>query len=744
MNDLRRSEQGAVTVFFIVIFASIFAFVALFIDFARIFALQAKTEVLAHAASRSVMSSYDQQLLEQYGLFAYGETDGNYIMSKMLQDNLEMAKRSDDLPVLGARLDSSSAEFQRPLGMYNVFEQQIREQMKYKAPIDFTIELINRFKPMSQVMKETSNTVDLLGKLQKLYERREAKFDAMLEKQRMAAKLVESVSTVIPRSGSYSDSNSQGEGSSTASDIMAGYSDFVYMYEADFDREPSEQQYMKEINEYRYQAGRMFGRLGNLRKEADGRHGTLLNEANVLLTEAQDINELMRKTIDEAEHRSAQDGYNEVSSIQSTSGNESLGDGGEIAQIRKKGQSLLVPESMFDDFREDIDGQASQFLRLQSASGSFYSMEGLVSSASASESSLHSALREFDNEIDRYLRKYSDAGSSNVLDENKRNLDGHRSSDQERKQIEQQASGKLKEAANLMKQIKDLRSKLGDYQKEFDQLESYYNGNRNFNSAAMDSTGTGYSGTDQRTTIDPYDAGSEAIGGMDLLYGGLSNLMKGMSDSCFQGEYIVSYYELFDISTLDELLKESGSQKIDALSDSFAPKKQEVEYILYGFHNPVGNLAAAYGEIFAMRLAIRTMEGLIKNATKGHPLVILAAALLYGVEHALKDMLDLAKEGSIYLSDFLKLKLSYRDHLRIFLLLHGRSEQRLSRMLAVIRNNTGIAPDQRPTYLQGEVTVTLPLWFLPGVAKAMGGAGVLKGRVEGSTYYVTKQADFSY
>ncbi|MNE75692.1 hypothetical protein D3C80_1718750 [compost metagenome] len=117
---------------------------------------------------------------------------------------------------------------------------------------------------------------------------------------------------------------------------------------------------------------------------------------------------------------------------------------------------------------------------------------------------------------------------------------------------------------------------------------------------------------------------------------------------------------------------------------------------------------------------------------------------MYGVEHALKDMLDLAKEGSIYLSDFLKLKLSYRDHLRIFLLLHGRSEQRLSRMLAVIRNNTGIAPDQRPTYLKGEVTVTLPLWFLPGVAKAMGGAGVLKGRVEGSTYYVTKQADFSY
>lgn len=733
---MRRSEQGAVTVFFIVIFASIFAFVALFIDFARIFALQAKAEVLAHAASRSVMSSYDQQLLEQYGLFAYGETDGNYIMSKVLQNNLEMAKRSDDLPVLGTKLDSSTAEFQRPLGMYDVFEQQIREQMKYKAPIDFTIELINRFKPMSQVMKETSNTVDLLGKLQRLYESREAKFDEMLEKQRKAAKLVQSLATVIPRSSSYSDT--QGEGSSTATSITSEYGQYVFMYEADLGKAPSEQEYMRELMEYRRQAGMMFSRLGSLRQEADGRHNTLLNEASVLLSGAQDINEIMKKTIEEAEQRSEQDGYNEVSRIESTGGNQSIGDGREIAQIREKSQALLVSESMFSDFQEDIHAQAAQFSRLQSTSGSFYSMEGSVSSASVSESSLHSALREFDHEVDRYLRKFSDSGSGNVIDENKRTLEGHRSSDQERKRLEQQASGKLKEAANLIDQIKDLRSKLGDYQKEFDQLESYYNENRNFNSS------TGSTVTDQATTTNPYDAGSEAIGGMDLVYGGLSHLMKGMSDSCFQGEYIISYYELFDISTLDELLKDSGSRKIDALSDSFAPKKQEVEYILYGYHNPVGNLAAAYGEIFAMRLAIRTMEGLIKNASKGHPLVILAAALLYGVEHALQDMFDLAKEGSIYLSDFLKLKLSYRDHLRIFLLLHGRSEQRLSRMLAVIQNKTGIAPDQRPTYLKGEVTVSLPLWFLPGVAKAMGGAGVLKGRVEGSTYYVTKQADFSY
>ncbi|MNW44237.1 hypothetical protein D3C74_214620 [compost metagenome] len=747
MSFLRRffrySDQGAVTIFLIVIFASIFAFVAIFIDFARIFALQAKSEVLAHTVSRSVMSSYDRQLLEEYGLFAYGETDGNYIMSKVLQDNLELAERSDDLPILAVRLDSSTVEFQYPVGMYSVFERQIREHMKYRAPIDFTIELINRFKPISQVMKETSNTVDLLGKLQKLYERREARFDGMLENQRKAARLIESLSSIIPRSGSVNGSGGT-DSSSSASGITAGYGEYVYRYESDLDKEPSEQQYTMELIRYRHEAGRMFSKLDNLRQAAQRQHETLLNEANTLLSEARNINEQMRAIIEEAEHRSAQEGYNVVSRTSSTSGNESIGDGGEIAQIRDKSQSLLIADSLFEHFKEDIQKQSAQYLRVQNTSASFSSMENSIISASAAESDLNSAFREFSNGTDTYLRTFSDSSPDNVLTQNMRLLEEHRSSDQERKQLEHAAAGKLKEASNMMKQISELKDKLGDYQKEFDQLEIYYNSNRSLNSSNSASTGTGSTGDGSAINNDPYDAGTEAMNGMDVLFGGLADLMKGMSDNCFQGEYIANYFELFDVSTLEELLKDSGAQKIEMLAGSFAPKKQEVEYILYGFHNPVGNIAAAYGEIFGMRLAIRTMEGLVKHASKGNPLVILAAALLYGVEHAVKDMLDLAKEGSVYLSDFLKVKLSYKDHLRIFLLLHGRSEKRLSRMLAVVQNNTAISPDTRSTYLKGEVTVSLPLWFLPGIAKALGNMGALQGRVEGSRYYVTKQADFSY
>ncbi len=737
-----RSERGAVSIFLIMIFAVVFAFVAIFIDFARMSALQAKTEIMAHAASRSVMSAYDPQLVEQYGLFAFGETDEGYIMSKVLQDQLELVQRSDDLSILGVRLDSSAAELQRPLGTYTVFEQQIREQMKYKAPIDFTIEVINKFKPMSQIMKEASNTVDLLGKLQKLYDRREAKLDELLEKQSKAAQAAAEIGPLIPRSGGSGLSGaSSDDGISTAADVAAQYADYAWKVEEDRNREPLDRIYTLEISRYQYGASRLFGKLEDRNREAQKQHKELLPQARKLLIEVKDINEQMKVVIEEAEQRPVQDGYNEVSSTESTGGGETVTGGDEIAKIRQKSRDLLLSEQLFSDFEGDIAAQEAGFGMLFDSVNSFLSLEGAVTSASTSTGALESAVSGMVGKANKYMREYADSGAGNILEQNKKTLEAYRGSDEERKRIEREASGKLKDATNLIGRISDLKDNLKEQQEQFNRLESFYKSNREMNQQAINEDDAGSSVNES-----PYDAGGEAMGGMDSLYGGLSGLMKGMSDSCFQTEYIVSYFNYLDISTLDELLEGSGSagDKIQVLADSLNADKQEVEYILYGFHNPAGNIAAAYGEIFTMRLAIRTMEGFIKNGSKGNPLLILAAALLYGVEHAVKDMIELTKKGSIPLSDYLKVKLSYRDHLRIFLLLHGRSEKRLSRMLAVIRMNTGIATEERATYLKSTVTAAIPLWFLPGVAKMMGDSGALTGRVEGSGYYATKQADFSY
>ena len=171
---------------------------------------------------------------------------------------------------------------------------------------------------------------------------------------------------------------------------------------------------------------------------------------------------------------------------------------------------------------------------------------------------------------------------------------------------------------------------------------------------------------------------------MDLLFGGMSGLLEHLGDELFQNEYALAYFNSMDFGQLFSWTEGSG----DA-NDVFKLENQELEYILYGFHNPSGNIAAAYAEVFGMRLAIRTAEGLSENSKLGNPLLVLSAAILYGITHAIEDMAKLAKDGNVELSQYIKVKLTYRDHLRLFLLMHSNNDRKMSRMLALIRFNTG-------------------------------------------------------
>lgn len=83
-----RSVEGSVSVFLIMVLAFVFLFNAVLIDYARIAAVNVQEERLARAAIRSVMSAYDIELRENYGLFAFGGGDGNQLLSKVLNDNL--------------------------------------------------------------------------------------------------------------------------------------------------------------------------------------------------------------------------------------------------------------------------------------------------------------------------------------------------------------------------------------------------------------------------------------------------------------------------------------------------------------------------------------------------------------------------------------------------------------------------------------------------------------------------------
>lgn len=733
-RNAKDSELGAVTVFLILILAVMFGFIAVFIDYARIAALHVQTERLTHAAVRSVMSAYDPALQQDYGLFAYGESSGEQIMVKVLNDSAKRTPRADTLPLMNTKLDSSSLHMERELGKYAIFNEQIREEMKYKAPVDFTVEVLEKLKPLSQNMKEASHTVDLLKRLQKLYDKREAKLDDMLEKQREAGAYMEEVrKRIIKQRGAYIPNQYIWDSLEVVADIAAQYKHYVHVYEDN--KKSVDDVKIMQMAKYARRARSALDRLGQAMTKIGEEHDKLLVEAKEPLNEARQINEEMRQVIAQYKQRAANAGYDEVSAAPTLSGGSSSADPS-VGSARQKADDLLIPDKEFDQMETTIEKQriaihtVNNRLTSMIRTLSFYTDPNLNTDMFRQE--VISTLKE----MDKYLNAYAWSGPSNVLDDEARAMDTRRGPDKERKKMEKEAKNKLKQAYQIIEMLSKGTQSAGQFQK----LEQYYNESISFNQSASSPS------VSADLSYDTYDAAGASMDSMDSLYGAASGLLTQLGDEFFQNEYALSYFNHVDFSRFGSLAGSGGSggNAAQILGDQLELNNQEVEYILYGFHNPTGNLASAYGEIFAMRLAIRTMEGLVKNSSKGNPLVVLAAALLYGVEKAIEDMIMLAQKGYVPLSDFLKFRMTYKDHLRLFLMLHSNNERKMSRMLALIRLNTDVNPAERQTYARGEVKNGMRLWFLPGVMKMLGTASEEGESIKGSVYYVTKTAHFSY
>ncbi|MNJ65933.1 hypothetical protein D3C77_619740 [compost metagenome] len=139
------------------------------------------------------------------------------------------------------------------------------------------------------------------------------------------------------------------------------------------------------------------------------------------------------------------------------------------------------------------------------------------------------------------------------------------------------------------------------------------------------------------------------------------------------------------------------------------------------------------------------MEGLIESRSLGHPLLILSAALIYGLEKTMEDMLAFAGRGSAPLSKYVRVELTYVDYLRLFMLMHGVDEApKRARMIAVIEQNLGTTLSALPSGVTGEANVSMELWFVPGLMSVLGRFGLLEGKVAGNRYETTQTIGWSY
>lgn len=733
-------ENGAVTVFSVIVLSSLLLFFSLLIDYARIAALHKLTEDAVRSSVRSVLSAYDAVLYERYGLFGRGGTDGQIIFEEMMTANTETADDSgrSGMKLVRAKSDAAALHAATFLGSHNVFSRQVLEEMKYKAPVDFTLDLAARFVPMAGAMKEASIAISLLESMRKLYEKREIHLANVLQLQKQMASTISgsSISMLI----SVQPDVVAIEGNSALS-IAGEYSS--YAAKVIYNQSLTAGQkimYTAEIEAYEEKVRAFAMELRKVSDEIHRQHVKLQGEAIQELEAARAFNDDMLRIVQQANQQPQHSGYDTVSKHKATNTEQHqvpADAASDIEQVRKAADELVKTDGWFTEYRQEVEAQGSSAASIDMEAGAYQS-SSLASIVKPVKSITADTLLESVTSLrlayGAYEQKYIRPAS--IIVDRQKALDQGQISKQ-LKQQKEQAGSLWNQARSLLHGLTSI-PQMEEHQKVFEQVQLRYNDNLLFN----EQTDVAIETVDMEKASDAHMAAEQSNTLMGGLFSGMAGMLEKTRDSLYFGEYVIQRFTSFAPQHLRSMM--TGGE-ISELSHAISFHNQEAEYIIYGFNNPVGNIAAAYGELFAARLAVRTMEGLLESKSLGHPLLILSAALIYGLEKSIEDMLAFTERGSAPLSKYIKVELSYTDYLRLFILMHGADDgASLARMIAAIELNSGTILSAVPSGVTGEAAVSMELWFIPGLIRTLGAVGLLEGKVVGNRYETTQTMGWSY
>ncbi|MBJ6361428.1 TadE/TadG family type IV pilus assembly protein [Paenibacillus sp. GCM10012307] len=731
-----REDKGSVSVYFIIITAFIFLFNALFIDYARIAAMNLQLELSARAGVRSVLSAYDEQLYEKYGLFGRGGTDGNSIFNQVLDERFS-GENQAAVQWLDIKREAAHINTAQLLGTHSVFERQVLEEMKYKAPIDFTIELINRFRPLAEGLKEAAATVDVLDNIRKLFDERERKLDQALKLQRTSAQSVKSSSlaTLIEN------------GQEGVAAIANGYPSYISMMQSLPYVDAKDAYYIfQAINSYQQTVNTTLNELQAASREQAEAHRANREKAKQAIHEAAALNEQIRDIVGKSGQSAAGSGYEALHRQEATEGGQ-IGQGAtgvrvesdDLKDIRSNLNDYVIDNGWFEHYHEEIEKQVRDYDAIQSQINDFVQKVRIAIDSQEASFSLSHDVSSLRQTFSTYKQNY--INSASVLSDREQELNRTVKADKERKEQEKKAESKWSEARGLLKKVNALPD-TKEASDQFEQLRQRFEDNMRLNGAVSEPSGGPEYGND------PSEQAAKAMNSLGSMFGGLADSLEKVMEALYLGEYGHARFAFFEPERLrsifDKNADNSEGQSGGSGGTMLEVSNQELEYIVYGFHHPTSNLAAAYSEIFAVRVAIRTMEGLIECKSMGHPLLVLAAAIVYGLEKSLEDMISLVKDGSAPLSKYAVVPIRYEDYLRLFMLIHGSREAKLGRIIALIEQKTGYRLMHMPTGVSGEVTGSVNLWFLPGIMKQLATAGFFNGKVVGKRYETTKTMAWSY
>jgi hypothetical protein len=743
-------------VYLILIIVPIFLFQAVLIDFARVKLAEKESATAAQAAVRSVMSAYDNEL-QTIGLYGLGidQDKALDIFQSVFTNNLSGSVSEGAFHFIktepinhGNRLTPVYT-----LANHTVFKRQILEDMKFKAPIEFALEITDKFKKSgaSSSFNQGSQFAKEAEALEKLIDKRDEELDE-------AWHLFQQLRAKVAIYHSYYASR-LGELSSLASEIGLNNIDEI---------KANLLQIRSQLQSLRRSLDQLNGTLSSLMNAGiQGKESivallqskqSLENEVSKLISKQNDLERILGLitkyiALVAATKLEASANQKDISSLQQAfepalqaakKTNDELrlqlkrilGEQAGSGKVFEAFQSVkLLEDDYFHSYQTSVGSISALFSGFESAVGSISltSTNSIGAAESANEAyanamgEAYTRLSQLEQErnADRNRISTSKREQRNkiqaVLDQAKQAIGGCRVADT--------TNGDAPLYARL--QAPESKDEKGLYQ-------TYLAAN-----AKKEEIGSNAS-----YELDKPD--NVSLKAMSMLET-FTNAAEGVRDELFLNEFALTK---FNYRTYG--LEKDSSGKVLTSNERFDPGKhplasQEVEYLLYGFSSCLGNVTSAYGEMFSFRLAIRTLEAFMDPKNEllnvGSPLLVLLVAAAEGAVQAFQDMHKLVNGERVELSAKLAspaLSLSYKDYLRIFLLLHSNNSKLMARMQALIELNTGRDLREVTTYLQGHAESSVRLWFIPGMMKLADGMGILGCDVKGKGCVITETSVFSY
>ncbi|GAQ19901.1 hypothetical protein OPHB3_3886 [Oceanobacillus picturae] len=714
-------DKGAVSIYLIIITLLLFLFNAVLIDYARILVAERQTEQAAKVALRSTMSSYNQGLQDK-GLFAFDGDQGQSteLFKKVFAKNLEPGD-GEGFKFVDVQPEESEIttelNLERGLSNKDILEYQILEDMKYKAPIEIGEAILENFLSISDEMEKASVYVDVIGEIEEDVEERENKLDE-------AKKLIEEAKDILD--GINSKVTSQNSSSYPAvnnlQDIFTGHTKYLDAYpinppneEDDDDKsdeeKENEEKDKEDADKFKTEATNLLTKLVDTSNSAKGK----LEEALVLVQDAEELNGNIRTTIENAED-SKGESYNDAQN-ESQNGID-LGDDSGLDNAFDSVNDYVLDDGFFTNLKgavqQAIDELDEDDLRTDQFIPKINEIKEGVNDG------FHSKRH---NELSNGISQASDyyENTNDHIDEAIQILEEGRAEfkDQALEEEEEKADSSLEDVKNEMDEIQktigDLEGDIGTY-KELEELVLKYNG-------AIERNGESYDLENRDATAD------EAMSFIDTLFKNLGEKLVSARDELYINEYVLTRFKSHEFSS-------EGSS-------SYTFENNQVEYIIYGHESFGANYMAAMSEIFALRFAINFVSAMMSKENKVFGPYAWVAGLTSAFAQTVQDITMLSQGESIQLFPGKRPRTVYKDYLRLFLFAHPEGKK-TERIMAVLDYETETDLTESSSYITGRSTSSLRLWFLPGVAEMLGESGIIPGRVEGNRFYIEKEINYSY